>query len=279
VEATIQAKDIRKKFKLKNGQQVNNNGVISNEMEVLNGVSLEVYKGEFLVLVGPSGCGKSVLLDIIAGLTEATSGVIYQDGAPVMEVNPKVAYVFQQYALFPWRNALANIEIGLEVRGVQRAERRASARELLAKFGLSGFEDRFPYQLSGGMQQRVAIARALATNPDVLLMDEPFAALDAQTREILQGELLNIWEGTNTTVVFVTHSIEEAVFLADRVVIMTARPGVVKNTIDIDLVRPRGEEIRSSSEFSANRHRVWEALKEEVLRAQKDWALSPAFSR
>jgi NitT/TauT family transport system ATP-binding protein len=279
VKETIRAKDVRKKFKLRNGQQVNNNGIISNEMEVLNGVNMEIYQGEFLVLVGPSGCGKSVFLDIVAGLTEATSGIVYHDEIPITEVNTNVAYVFQQYALFPWRSALANIELGLEVRGVAKDERRNLARELLAKFGLSSFEDYFPYQLSGGMQQRVAIARALATNPDVLLMDEPFAALDAQTREILQGELLNIWEGTKTTVVFVTHSIEEAVFLADRVVIMTARPGIVKNTMVIDLARPRDEGIRSSNAFSANRHRVWEALKEEVSKAQKDWAPASVYAR
>jgi NitT/TauT family transport system ATP-binding protein len=162
---------------------------------------------------------------------------------------------------------------------VPKEKREETAKLLLSKFGLSGFGDRFPYQLSGGMQQRVAIARALATNPDVLLMDEPFAALDAQTREILQNELLNIWEGTETTVIFVTHGIEEAVFLADRVVVMTARPGVVKKIIDIDLPRPRGEGIRSSSEFATNHRVVWDSLKEEVSKAQKDWMLSTAYVR
>jgi NitT/TauT family transport system ATP-binding protein len=151
-----------------------------------------------------------------------------------------------------------------------------TARELLAIFGLSEFEDRFPYQLSGGMQQRVAIARALATKPEVLLMDEPFAALDAQTREILQNELIRIWEGTDTTVIFVTHSIDEAVFLADRVAVVTARPGKVKEIIEIDLPRPRDVDVRSSSEFAANRHRVWDALKAEVNKAQQDWKLAPS---
>jgi NitT/TauT family transport system ATP-binding protein len=275
---TIQAEDIRKKFKLKGGQKVRNQGLSANEVEVLNGVNLEIKKGEFLVLVGPSGCGKSVFLDIIAGLTSATSGSIYQDGELIAGVNPKVGYVFQQYALFPWRNALANVEIGLEARGVAKAERSAIARDFLAKFGLSGFEDRFPYQLSGGMQQRVAISRALATNPEVLLMDEPFAALDAQTREILQNELLRIWEGTETTVVFVTHSIEEAVFLADRVVVMTARPAAVKEIIAIDLPRPRTEQIRLSSKFTEIRSVVWDALKEEVTKAQQDWLISPVYT-
>lgn len=274
----IKAEGIKKKFKLKEGQQVNNNGTIFNEIDVLGGVNLTIREGEFLVLVGPSGCGKSVLLDIIAGLTKSTNGNIYHDDKPIEGPNPKVGYVFQQYALFPWRNALSNIEIGLETQDVPKAEREDIARKLLAKFGLSGYADRFPYQLSGGMQQRVAIARALATNPDILLMDEPFAALDAQTREILQNELLKIWEGTNTTVVFVTHSIEEAVFLADRVVVMTTRPTTVKQIIEIDLPRPRNENIRSNSKFAANRRVVWDALKEEVTKAQKDWELASVYS-
>jgi len=275
----IRAEGIKKKFKLKEGQQVNNNGTISNEIDVLGGVNLTIREGEFLVLVGPSGCGKSVFLDIIAGLTNSTSGNIYYDNKLIEGPNPKIGYVFQQYALFPWRNALSNIEIGLERQGVPKEKRVEIARKLLAQFGLSGAADRFPYQLSGGMQQRVAIARALATNPDILLMDEPFAALDAQTREILQNELLKIWEGTNTTVVFVTHSIEEAVFLADRVAVMTVRPTTVKQLIEIDLPRPRGESIRSSSEFAANRREVWDALKEEVNKAQKDWELASVYVR
>ena len=275
----IKAEGLKKKFKLKNGQKVNNNGSITNEVEVLNGVDLSIIKGEFLTIVGPSGCGKSVLLDIIGGLTNPTSGNVYLDNKPIVGPSFKTGYVFQQYALFPWRNALSNIEFGLETHGIQKEEREKIARKLLSKFGLSDFEDRFPYQLSGGMQQRVAIAKSLATNPDVLLMDEPFAALDAQTREILQNELLKIWEGTDTTVIFVTHSIDEAVFLADRVAVMTARPGVVKQLIDIDLARPRNGNIRSSNEFAQNRHKVWDALKDEVLKAQKDWELASVYSR
>ncbi|MFZ3169974.1 MAG: ABC transporter ATP-binding protein [Candidatus Methanoperedens sp.] len=275
----IKAEGLKKKFKLKDGQKVNNNGSITNEVEVLNGVDLGIIKGEFLTIVGPSGCGKSVLLDIIGGLTNPTSGNVYLDNKPIVGPSFKTGYVFQQYALFPWRNALSNIEFGLETHGIQKEEREKIARKLLSKFGLSDFEDRFPYQLSGGMQQRVAIARSLATNPDVLLMDEPFAALDAQTREILQNELLRIWEGTDTTVIFVTHSIDEAVFLADRVAVMTARPGVVKQLIDIDLARPRNGNIRSSNEFAQNRHKVWDALKDEVLKAQKDWELASVYAR
>ncbi|MCZ7382534.1 MAG: ABC transporter ATP-binding protein [Candidatus Methanoperedens sp.] len=275
----IKAENVKKKFKLKEGQQVSNNGAVSNEIEVLNGVNLDIRKSEFLVLVGPSGCGKSVFLDIIGGLTNPTNGKVYHDDKPIDGPNLKTGYVFQQYALFPWRNALSNIEFGLETQGVPKEERVKIARKLLSQFGLSDFWDRFPYQLSGGMQQRVAIARALATNPDVLLMDEPFAALDAQTREILQNELLRIWEGTGTTVIFVTHSIDEAIFLADRVAVFTARPGIIKQMIDIDLPRPRDGSIRSTSEFANNRHKVWDALKGEVLKAQKDWELASVYAK
>ncbi|MCX6179641.1 MAG: ABC transporter ATP-binding protein [Chlorobiales bacterium] len=274
----IIAEKVNKKFQLKQGQNINNNGVASNQIEVLSGFDLKIKKGEFLVLVGPSGSGKSVFLDLVGGLSNPTSGVVYLDDKPVEAPSSKTAYVFQQYALFPWRTALSNIEFGLESRGVLKEERVKIARELLSLFGLSDFEDRFPYQLSGGMQQRVAIARALATKPEVLLMDEPFAALDAQTREILQNELIRIWEGTQTTVIFVTHSIDEAVFLADRVAVVTARPGRIKEIIEIDLPRPRNAELRSSNEFAANRHKVWGALKAEVNKAQQDWKLAPVFT-
>ncbi|MBZ9604702.1 ABC transporter ATP-binding protein [Phyllobacterium chamaecytisi] len=269
---------IRKTFQLKPGQYVTVDGEETDRVTVLDGVDLNIRKGEFITLVGPSGSGKSVLLDIIGGLTQASKGIVQLDGTTITRPDPKTGYVFQQYALFPWRTALSNIEYALEVRGVPKRERSDRARYFLALFGLSGFEDRYPNQLSGGMQQRVAIARALASNPEVLLMDEPFAALDAQTREILQSELLKIWEKINTTVIFVTHSIDEAIYLADRIVVMTARPGTVKEIIDIDLQRPRDGDIRSSTEFNAYRARVWEALRDEVNKAQKDWALSPAYA-
>ncbi|MER8410600.1 ABC transporter ATP-binding protein [Mesorhizobium sp. M0140] len=274
----IVVSDISKTFQLKPGQFVTVDGEATDRVTVLDGVDLSIRKGEFITLVGPSGSGKSVLLDIIGGLTQATGGNVQLDGRRITRPDPKTGYVFQQYALFPWRTALANIEYALEVRCVAKAERTATARHLLALFGLAGFEDRFPNQLSGGMQQRVAIARALASNPEVLLMDEPFAALDQQTRELLQGELLRIWGKINTTVIFVTHSIDEAIFLADRVVVMTARPGAVKEIIDIDLPRPRDGDIRASAEFNAYRARVWDVLRDEVNKAQKDWTLSPAFS-
>jgi NitT/TauT family transport system ATP-binding protein len=274
----IVVNDISKTFQLKPGQFVTVDGEATDRVTVLDGVDLSIRKGEFITLVGPSGSGKSVLLDIIGGLTQATAGDVQLDGRRITKPDPKTGYVFQQYALFPWRTALANIEYALEVRGITKAERTATARHLLSLFGLAGFEDRFPNQLSGGMQQRVAIARALASNPEVLLMDEPFAALDQQTRELLQGELLRIWGKIKTTVIFVTHSIDEAIFLADRVVVMTARPGAVKEIIDIDLPRPRDGDIRASSAFNDYRARVWDVLRDEVNKAQKDWTLSPAFS-
>jgi NitT/TauT family transport system ATP-binding protein len=274
----ISVDGVSKTFQLKSGQTVNVDGALSDRVTVLDGVDLAVAKGEFVTVVGPSGSGKSVLLDIIGGLTEASAGAVVLDGTPISGPDPRTGYVFQQYALFPWRTALSNIEYALEVRGVAKAERTATARHLLSLFGLSGFGDRYPNQLSGGMQQRVAIARALAAEPEVLLMDEPFAALDAQTRDILQNELLRIWSSIKTTVVFVTHSIEEAIFLADRVVVMTARPGRVKTVIPVTLPRPRSLDIRATPEFNALRAAVWDELRDEVNRAQKDWALSPALT-
>ncbi|MGV6875308.1 ABC transporter ATP-binding protein [Pseudochelatococcus sp. B33] len=270
--------DVRKTFRLKQGQSITVDGLETDQINVLGGIDLKIRQGEFITLVGPSGSGKSVLLDIVGGLTTATSGSVEFDGTPIMKPVPDTSYVFQQYALFPWRTTLANVEYALEVRGVPKQERRAIAREFLALFGLRDFEDRYPNQLSGGMQQRVAIARALATRPQVLLMDEPFAALDAQTREILQGELLRIWDEIKTTVIFVTHALDEAIYLADRVVVMTARPGRVKGVFDIDLPRPRDADVRASDAFNAYRQRVWEALRDEVNKAQKDWALSSTFA-
>lgn len=237
----------------------------------LNNVNLEIRKGEFMALVGPSGCGKSTLIDIVGGITQPNGGDIYIDGKPINGPALDRGIVFQGYALFPWRTALENVKFGLEAKGMPKSEREADAQKYLNLVGLSAFEDRYPYELSGGMKQRVAIARALAYDPDILLMDEPFGALDAQTREILQVELLRIWGETHKTILFVTHSIDEAVFLADRVAIMTARPGVIKNIVEVDLPRPRlDEETKSSPEFAKLRYDIWGLVKGEVAKAQQE---------
>ncbi|MGI5348199.1 ABC transporter ATP-binding protein [Streptomyces sp. CA-250714] len=236
----------------------------------LQDITLDIAPGEFSVLVGPSGCGKSTLLDLLGGLTRPTTGRVLLDGKPVTGPGRDRGTVFQQYALLPWRTARGNVEFGLEAAGVPRRERAARAAEFLSLVGLDGFADRHPHELSGGMRQRVAIARSLAYDPDVLLMDEPFGALDAQTRESLQDELLRIWQRTGKTVVFITHSIDEAVLLGRRVTVLTSRPGRVKESVPIDLgSRTGADDPRSSPEFAGYRHRVWELLHDEVSRAQE----------
>jgi NitT/TauT family transport system ATP-binding protein len=235
---------------------------------VLQDFNLSVREGEFLSVLGPSGCGKSSFLNILAGLVPQTKGDVRIDGQILSGVSRKLGVVFQGYALFPWRTVIENIEIGLEIRDVKRAERRAEASRFLALVGLQAYGNHYPHQLSGGMRQRVAIARALAYGPEVLLMDEPFGALDAQTRESLQSELLGIWEKSAKTVVFITHSIDEAIFLSDRVAIMTRGPGRVKEIIDIPLPRPRDDSVRNSTEFLALRQRAWALLKTEVAESR-----------
>jgi NitT/TauT family transport system ATP-binding protein len=258
----IRIENIKKTFLIKNNSSGEHAQHIS--LEVLANINLVVREGEFLTVVGPSGSGKSVLLDVISGLAAASSGSVWLGHAQITKPSREASYVFQQYALFPWRTALQNIEYPLDIRGVSRPDRTRKAREMLSLFGLRDFANRYPNQLSGGMQQRVAIARALVTRPKVLLMDEPFAALDAQTREALQVELLRIWSEFNTTAIFVTHSIDEAVFLGDRVAVMAARPGRIKQIIDIALPRPRDADIRSSDPFSHYLQLVREELRDEV---------------
>lgn len=240
------------------------------EFTALKDIHFEVNTGEFMVIVGPSGCGKSTLLDLLGGLTKPTSGKILLDGAPIARPGLDRGIVFQQYALFPWKTAKGNVEFGLEAKGVPAKERAERAREYLELVGLGGFENRYPHELSGGMKQRVAIARSLAYDPDVLLMDEPFAALDAQTRETLQSELLRIWEKTKKTIVFITHGIDEAVYLGQRVAVMTSRPGSIKEIIPIPFeARSKEEDLRSDPEFGHLRHEIWSLLREEVSKAQE----------
>ncbi|MEV6220541.1 ABC transporter ATP-binding protein [Nocardia fluminea] len=235
----------------------------------IDDISIEVGAGEFLVLVGPSGSGKSTLLDLLGGLSKPSSGQILLDGAPITGPGLDRGVVFQQYALLPWRTARANIQFGLEAKGIARKERKAIAEHYLELVGLAGFGDRYPHELSGGMKQRVAIARSLAFDPEVLLMDEPFAALDAQTRESLQDELLRIWRTTGKTILFITHGIDEAVYLGQRVAVLTSRPGRVKAVIDIDIDRTGDIDVRSSEQFRDYRHRIWTELQSEVSRAQR----------
>ena len=251
----VRAEDIRKVFPGGSG-----------DIMALGGVNLEIRDGEFFAIAGPSGCGKSTLLEIVAGLVKPTSGSIYIDGKPVSGPDHDRGIVFQGYALFPWRTVMGNVAYGLEEKGIPQQERDMVCRKYVSLVGLAGFEDHYPYQLSGGMKQRVAIARALAYSPDILLMDEPFAALDAQTREILQGEVLRIWNETKKTVLFVTHNIEEAVFLADRIAIMSARPGVIRKIIDVPLSRPRSEDQRVTVDFMKIRQEAGRLLREEASR-------------
>lgn len=227
-------------------------------------INLRIEEGEFVCLLGPSGCGKSTLLKIIAGLIPATSGRIVINGKPVSGPGPERAVVFQDYALFPWMTVRHNVEFGLEARKLPAAERHEVSSRLLKVVGLSDFAERFPHQLSGGMKQRVSIARALAVDPSLLLMDEPFGALDAQTRQLLQHELLRIWREYRKTVVFVTHSIEEAIYLSDRIVVMTARPGRVKQIVMVTEARPRD---MASIDMNQRQREVRAVLGEEIARA------------
>lgn len=226
-------------------------------VQALTGVDLDVREGEIVTLVGTSGCGKSTLLNIIAGLEHPTAGEVTVSGRRVTGPGPDRGVIFQQYALFPWLTVAGNVEFGLRLQGVRRREAAATARRYLELVDLVGFADALPKELSGGMRQRVAIARAYAVNPSILLMDEPFGALDAVTRVDLQDQLLRAWSVEPKTIVFVTHDVEEAVYLADRVVVMSPRPGRVSEVIDVNLSHPRTEQTRLSEEFLALRSHVW----------------------
>jgi NitT/TauT family transport system ATP-binding protein len=233
-------------------------------LEALRDISLSVAGGEFIALVGPSGCGKTTLLRIVAGLAQASSGTVRLDGRIVTEPQPDRGFVFQSDNLLPWRTVLANAMIGPEIGGKTGPETRRRIVDLLKLVGLAGFEHYFPRQLSGGMRQRVNLARALAVDPEILLMDEPFSALDAQTREIMQTELLRIWEEGRKTVLFVTHQIDEAVYLADRVVVLGRRPGRIHEIVEIGLPRPRPLSVKRTPDFVAYVDRIWRLIEEDV---------------
>ena len=236
-------------------------------MVVLSDVSLRFETSEFVSIVGASGCGKTTFLRILDGLIEASSGDVLIDGQKVTAPSSSRGFVFQKDSLWPWRTTMGNILFGLQIQGRPRREAEATARRLIDLVGLQGFESHYPHQLSGGMRQRVNLARALAINPEVLLMDEPFAALDAQTREVMQLELLRIWNEQRKTVVFVTHQIDEAVFLSDRVIVFAMRPGRVKEIVPINLPRPRAFAMKRSKDFVAYVDRIWKLLEQEVFNA------------
>jgi NitT/TauT family transport system ATP-binding protein len=237
------------------------------DVEAVSDVSLHVDPGEFVSIIGPSGCGKSTLLNAVAGFLKPTSGTVLVDGEPVNGPSAERGMVFQQYSLFPWKTVRGNVEFGLKMRGMDRYHREHASRTLLGLAGLLAFEDQYPESLSGGMKQRVGIVRALATGPKVLLLDEPFGALDAQTRVIMQQILTNMWQRLKISVLFVTHDIDEAIFLSDRVYCMTARPGTIKAEIVVPLERPRQQPMMMSSEFLQLRRGLMSLIREESLKA------------
>jgi NitT/TauT family transport system ATP-binding protein len=232
----------------------------------VDGVSLDIDEGEFVAIVGPSGCGKTTFLNAIDGLLPVTSGQLMLDGNVITAPGRDRAMVFQQPSLLPWRTVSKNIAYGLEIQGVKPAEARGKAQHFIDLVALKGFEESFPLELSGGMQQRANLARALAVDPEVLLLDEPFAALDAQTRETMQLELLRVWNATRKTAIFITHDIVEAVYLADRVIVFTARPGRVKEILKVDLPRPRDLRVKRDPRFLEIETRIWESIREEAAR-------------
>ncbi len=254
----LKIEDVYKEYEGLNGKTV-----------ALNGVSMDICENEFICVVGPSGCGKSTLLNIIAGLLEPTSGAVYLDGNKIEGTGVERGVVFQQYALFPWLTVLKNVMFGLEMKKMPKAEAKEIAMKYIKAVGLEGFENSFPKELSGGMKQRVAIARAYAAAPERLLMDEPFGALDAQTRTQLQSELLDTWQKERKTCFFITHDVDEAIVLAQKVVVMSARPGRIKEIVDIDIPYPRTQETKMSPEFNALKNHIWSLVYQEYLEVRK----------
>jgi NitT/TauT family transport system ATP-binding protein len=268
-ETMIKIEDVHKEYKVEGGKNVN----------ALNGVDLSIDRNEFVCIVGPSGCGKTTLLNIIAGLEPFDSGKVTMHGRDIVGPGPERGVIFQQYALFPWMTVQKNIEYGMKFLRKARAgggserwsaeEKAKLAAHYIKMVNLSGFEDSFPKALSGGMKQRVAIARGYAQNPEVLLMDEPFGALDAQTRAQLQEDLLQTWEKEKKTVLFITHDVDEAVLLSTRVVIMSARPGQIKEIVDIDLPYPRNQATKMDPEFIRHRNYIWDTVYKMYLEVRK----------
>lgn len=254
----VKIDNVKKVFDSRNGEVV-----------ALNGVSMDIMENEFITVVGPSGCGKSTLLNIIAGLSKPSSGAVYCDGHEVTGTGTERGVVFQQYALFPWLTVRKNIEFGLNLKGIKGKEAQEIIEHYVKMVDLEDFIDHYPKELSGGMRQRVAIARAYAVNPSVLLMDEPFGALDAQTRTQLQDELLKTWETEKKTCFFITHDVEEAIILGQKVVIMSARPGRIKEIVDINIPYPRTQETKLSKEFLDVKNYIWSQVYKEYLEIRK----------
>ena len=254
----VKIDNVRRVFNTRNG-----------EMIALNGVSLDIMENEFICVVGPSGCGKSTLLNIIAGLLEPTSGKVYCDGKEVTGTGTERGVVFQQYALFPWMTVKKNVMFGLNLKGIKGKEAEDIAMKYIKMVQLEDFVDHYPKELSGGMKQRVAIARAYAVNPSILLMDEPFGALDAQTRTQLQTELLETWEKERKTCFFITHDVDEAIILAQKVIIMSARPGRIKEIVDINIPYPRPQETKMPQEFLELKNHIWSQVYQEYLEVRK----------
>jgi NitT/TauT family transport system ATP-binding protein len=262
----LEARDIRLEY-----EQPRTN----SRLTALDGIDLTVMDGEFVAIVGPSGCGKTTFLSVVDGLIPASAGRILVDGEIVTAPGPDRAVVFQDPSLLPWRTVLGNVVYGLECRGVNAPEAKARAQRFIELVGLAGFAHHYPHELSGGMQQRVNLARALVTDPKVLLMDEPFAALDAQTREVMQEELLQIWSQAGKTVLFVTHQIDEAIYLADRVVVFSGRPGRVKDIIDVRIERPRKLGIKREPRFHAIEDRIWSLIEDDVKGGARETTVRP----
>ncbi len=258
------SKDKKPKIKCENVRKIFREE--DKDVLAIEDLTLKVDRKEFLVIVGPTGCGKSTLLNLIAGFEKPTGGKIKIDESKVKGSGPDRGFVFQDFALYPWRTVLKNITFGLEVQDVPEEKTRERAMEYIKMVGLEGFEESYPHTLSGGMKQRVGLARALAYEPEILLMDEPFGSLDAQTKKMMQRELIKIWQETEKTVVFVTHSVIEATYLADRIVVMTARPGRIKGTVNVDLPRPRDY---TGDKFLKIREKVLDLLREEVFEAME----------
>jgi NitT/TauT family transport system ATP-binding protein len=252
--AYIQARNVKLTFRPANRAPV----------RALDAFDMDVEDGEFISIVGPSGCGKSTFLNVLLGLIKPDAGEVLMHGRKITGPGSERAMVFQEFGLLPWRTVQHNIELGLELKRIAAVKRRLIAERLISLVGLAGFESHYPHELSGGMKQRVGLARALATDPEVLLMDEPFAALDAQTRDLMQVELLRIWREARKTVLFVTHQIDEAIYLSDRVLVMSKRPGRTKRVFDINLPRPRDYEMRVTPEFNDLKLEIWNTLKDEI---------------